>query len=226
MTQPRGKYALLRTVSAAVALQIAACVSAWACDGQAGKVIFEDTFTDDSGGWDLTPPESSINPPDFLFTIDNKYVAMSALNLTFRTTDGDGDFCMEVILPKAIAPDNQPAAGIEFWATDYNNLMMALLWGDGSVQLFSRTGAPTWQTIFTVPSGPAFKSDPEAVNALRVVAKDGRITLYLNGTQIKAPIRAQVPDGNLRFGMLGQYQKPTDAPPAIRVKSFKVTAGE
>jgi len=29
--------------------------AAFACEGQVGQVIYEDTFTDDSGAWDFTP---------------------------------------------------------------------------------------------------------------------------------------------------------------------------
>ena len=38
----------------AMIAQVLACGGALACDGQVGKVIYEDTFTDDSGGWDMT----------------------------------------------------------------------------------------------------------------------------------------------------------------------------
>ena len=34
--------------------------TAMACPGQTGKVIFEDTFTDDSGGWQLGAPDTEI----------------------------------------------------------------------------------------------------------------------------------------------------------------------
>jgi hypothetical protein len=41
---------MLRMIGAAVILHVALCAQAWACEGQTGKVIFEDSFDDDSGG--------------------------------------------------------------------------------------------------------------------------------------------------------------------------------
>jgi hypothetical protein len=75
-----------------------------------------------------------------------------------------------------------------------------------------------------VNSTPGFKSDPDAVNALRVIVKEGRLTIMLNGSQVKV-IRAQVPTSPLRFGVYGEVAKTIDTPsPPIRIKSFKVTA--
>lgn len=112
--------ALLRTLGVAVALQITVCVPAWACDGQVGKVIFEDNFADNLGGWGDEAPTISIKPPELLIKLDK------------------------------------------------------------------------------------------------------------NGTQIRA-IRAQVPAGKLRSGIFGELldnSKAVDNSPPIRVKSFKLTAGE
>ncbi len=41
---------MLRILFGAAALALFVPV-VFACDGQTGKVIFEDNFTDDSGGW-------------------------------------------------------------------------------------------------------------------------------------------------------------------------------
>ncbi len=50
-----------------IVLQVLLCGSAIACEGQVGKVIYEDTFADDTGGWDFTPPAATVKPPDFVF---------------------------------------------------------------------------------------------------------------------------------------------------------------
>ena len=71
----------------------------------------------------------------------------------------------------------------------------------------------------------AAREAPTAVNTLRLIAKAGKLTMILNGTQLKV-IRAQVPDGALRFSVYGQIDKAAENVPPIRVKSFKVTAGE
>jgi hypothetical protein len=193
-----------------------------ACDGQIGKVIYEDTFTDDSGGWDFTTNVTAVKPPNFVFTLDSKYSSISTQVLTFHVTDGD--FCGEVILPKSIAPDNKYNFGIQFWAVDYANFWMVMLSSDGTLTLFSRANN-VWQTISSVNNAPAFKSEPDAVNVLRVTTIGGKISVYLNG-QLEKAIRSQSQEGSLRFGMYAQIDKGVDGATPILVKSYKVTSGQ
>jgi len=209
-------------VYTAIILQAFSCSGAIACDGQVGKAIYEDTFTDDSGGWDFTPPVTTVKPPNFVFALNSKFSNISSQVLTFHATDAD--YCAEATLPKSIAPDNKYGFGVEFWAADYNNYWMTMLSSDGTVSLFSRTNG-LWQTIATIPYAPGVKSGPDAVNALRVTTSGGKISVYLNSQLVKA-IRAQVPDGKLRFGLYGQIDKPVDDEAPILVKSYKVTSGQ
>lgn len=214
---------MIRAVGFAIAmLQAFLCTAAVACDGQVGKVIFEDTFTDDSGGWDFTPPVATVKPPDFIFALNSKNSTISSLNLTFRANDAD--YCVEATLPKSFAPDNKYGFGLLFWAVDYSNYWMAMLSSDGSFSLYSRTNG-NWQTIATIPNAPGLKAEPDAVNALRVTTIGGKISVYLNGQLVKA-IRAQIPEGSLRFGMYSQIDKGVDGAAPIPVKSFKVTSGQ
>jgi hypothetical protein len=216
---------MLRTLSAVAALQFLALTSAWACSGQVGAVIFQDSFTDDSGGWDQGPPQSVIKPPAFVFTLDAQNGGTAAQNLTFNATDGD--YCMDVALPPPIAADNQFYAGIEFWAADYNDVMNAEVSSAGNISV-SRKVAGKWTVISTVNNVPAFKSGANAVNSLRITALAGVITVYLNGTQVKL-LRAQEPaNSSLRFGIIVEMDKTVasgTAPPVL-VKSYSVTAGK
>ena len=58
------------------AMALALCTpAAFACDGQTGKVIFEDKFTDDTGGW--------------LFGVSNVLVLQApGATLTLSASDG------------------------------------------------------------------------------------------------------------------------------------------
>ena len=197
--------------------------AAYACEGQVGPVIYEDTFADDSGAWDFTPNAATVKPPNFVFSLDTKFSNINSQVLTFHMPK-DGDYCAEVMLPKSIAPDNRYSIGVVFWATDYANFFMAMLTSDGTITLFSKANN-VWQTILSIASSPAFKPEPDAVNALRVTTIGGKISIYLNGQLAKA-IRAQSPDGNLRFGMYGQVDKGVDGSAPILVKSYKVTSGQ
>jgi hypothetical protein len=206
----------------AMIVQVLTGGAAFACDGQVGKVIYEDTFTDDSGGWDITAGVTAIKPPNFVITFDSKNAGVGSEVLTFHATEAD--FCSEFALPKSIAPDNKFGFGIIFWGPDYSSYWMAMLSSDGSVGLYSRANN-TWQTVVNVPNAPGFKGDADAINALRVTTIGGKISLYLNGQPVKA-IRAQIPDGALKFGVHAQVDKGADGIAPIVVKSFKVTSGQ
>ena len=210
------------TVYVIALLQVILCGSAVACEGQVGKIIFEDTFQDDTGGWDLTPPIATVNPPNFVSTLNSKTSSIASQNLTFHATDAD--YCAEVILPKSFAPDNTYGFGVQFWAVDYNNFWLAMLSSNGSIGLYTRLNG-VWQNIAMVPNPPGLKPEPDAVNALRVTTVGGKISVYLNGQLVKA-VRAQIPEGNLRFGMYSQMDKAADGAAPILVKSFKVTSGQ
>jgi hypothetical protein len=194
--------------------------SALACDGQVGKTIYEDTFADDSGGWDLTPPVSAIKPPNFVITFNANSSNISSQVLTFHAKEAD--FCVEGTVPKALPPDNNFGLGLEFWASDYKNLWMALLVSDGTVSLWTMTNS-AWNSIVKVPNAPGFKAD--GPNALRVTTLGGKIVVSLNGQPVKT-VRAQVPEGDFRFGIYGQLDKPADGATPILVTSYKVTSGQ
>ena len=90
---------------AAAILHIALGGVALACGAdQKGNTIFEDTFADDSGGWDLQM--ARIQPPNLIFSLGER--GKQALNLTFNATDGD--YCVDVLLPA----DTSAYAGLIF----------------------------------------------------------------------------------------------------------------
>jgi len=214
---------MLRTISVVTALQLLAWTPALACTGQIGAVIFQDSFKDDSGGWDETPPQATVVPPAFIFALDASTGSVSAHNLTFNATDGD--YCVDFILPPAIASNNQIYTGLEFWATDYNNFMMVQVGSDGSVSL-NKMSSGNWSTVADVASGTGFQSGANATNTLRVTVLSGTITIYLNGTQVKA-VRAQEPTNPaLEFGMYAQDDTAVANAPKIKITNYSVTAGK
>jgi len=195
-----------------------------ACPGQTGKIIFEDNFADDSGGWSLEAPWSEIKNDSLILHPappgkDDKET--DTINRTFSA--GDGDYCEEFVLPKA-PPDNIVWAGVLFWRTDKDHQYYFSVDTNGDVSL-ERQAEGDWIEIYSNSKHPAVKLEPNAVNALRVVAKDGELTLFINGSQVKV-IRVQKPAGELTFGLGSSVDKATDADPAVQIKSFKVTAGE
>ena len=217
---------MLRILFAAATAFALCAPAAFACEGQTGKVIFEDKFTDDSGGWALAAPDTEIKNGSLFLRpnargVDQKTTSSIAINVTFPT--GDGDYCMEVVLPKQVAPDNNVGAGLQFWISDGSRFSFSI-WTDKSTWLNKLSGVEA-NRIFYEKQNAAIKLEPNAVNVLRVVAKENRLTLFINGSQVKV-IRALMPTGELHFGVSSAVQKTSDANPVVEIKSFKLTTGE
>lgn len=212
---------MYRTILIAAAIQAFLGYGAMACDGQAGDVVFEDSFPDDSGGWDLYADTVKVTPPNLDVVLSSATTWTSSQNLTFNATDAD--YCTDVILPKPPEADVLSQAGIEFWATDYNNYYLAEMQSDGLFGLYRRQNG-NWQTVAEVPKSPAVKTDAGAVNSLRVIAKGGKIQIMVNGTSVKT-VRAQVPTGTLRFGIYAGLSKAPGQAQTVAFKQYKVTTG-
>jgi hypothetical protein len=221
---------MLRIIAAVAVLQLMAWSPAWAQQvcagqpgGQPGTSIFKTTFADDSDGWDESPPMAVVKPPVFVFALDATTTGTSANNLTFNATDGD--YCMDVVLPPSIAPNNLMYAGINFWAAvDYSSMLNVELASNGAV-LLEKYAAKKWSAIFNVPNAPGFNSAANAVNTLRLTSLAGTLTVYLNGNLVKA-VRTQQPTGVSFFGMSANDDIAVANAPAIKIQSFSVTTGK
>ena len=198
--------------------------TAMACPSQTGKVIFEDTFTDDSGGWQLGAPDSEIKDGSLWLRPNPRGMTEKGRNInstvrTFAATDGD--YCLEFIVPKPVAADNDFMTGLVFWQSSSTDEYLWAVYTDGTTQL-NKLAANKWTRIFSDNTG---KLEPGSTASLRVIAKDGKLTLFVGSKQVKV-IRAQTPTGELTFGVLAEVEKLSDANPVLQVKSFKVTTGE
>jgi hypothetical protein len=198
--------------------------TAMACPGQTGKVIFEDTFSDDSGGWQLGAPDSEIKDGSLWLRPNPRGMTEKGRNInsTVRTFSAtDGDYCVEFIVPKPVAADNDFMTGLVFWQSSSTDEYLWAVYTDGTTQL-NKLAANKWTRIFSDNTG---KLEPGSTASLRVIAKDGKLTLFVGSKQVKV-IRAQTPTGDLTFGVLAEVEKLSDANPVLQVKSFKVTTGE
>ncbi|MGD0635584.1 MAG: hypothetical protein ABSA13_15145 [Beijerinckiaceae bacterium] len=195
-----------------------AIARAASCDDQKGKLIFEDTFTDDSGGWE-SDSNSKVSGGTYVIHLDPKHGNWSELNGTFNASEAD--YCMEVVVPKSIAADNSVIAGLLFWGTDYDNFFDVQILSDGRVQIFKKA-ATKWAMIGEV-TNPSMKLDPGSVAVIRVLAAGNLIAPSVNGIDLKK-VRAPMPSGPLRFGVYAETTKDTPASGAdITVKRIRVT---
>ena len=214
----------MRLLFSALTVLVLLNATAMACPGQTGKVIFEDTFSDDSGGWQLGAPDSEIKDGSLWLRPNPRGMTEKGRNInsTVRTFSAtDGDYCVEFIVPKPVAADNDFMTGLVFWQSSSTDEYLWAVYTDGTTQL-NKLAANKWTRIFSDNTG---KLEPGSTASLRVIAKDGKLTLFVGSKQVKI-IRAQTPTGELTFGVLAEVEKLSDANPVLQVKSFKVTTGE
>jgi hypothetical protein len=191
------------------------------CEGQKGKVIFEDDFTDESGGW-AADRGASFGKSGLTLHIQDPTNFWSFWNNTFAATEGD--FCVEAVLPAAITADNGTRTGLSFLLNDVNSFYLLMIGSDDAIQLFRREGG-NWVKLGDL-SDTKIKPEPGSVVALRVVVKANLITASVNGVELKK-LRLQMPAGNLKFGVYVEYDKPVPTPGVtFQFKRYKVTAGE
>jgi hypothetical protein len=214
----------MRLLFSALTVLCLLSATAMACPGQTGKVIFEDTFTDDSGGWQLGAPDTEVKDGALWLRPNPRGLTEKGRNIassvrTFSATDGD--YCMEFVVPKPVAPDNDMLVGLLFWQASASDEYMWAQYTDGTT-LLNKLAANKWTKIFQDSAG---KLEPGTVASLRVVVKEGKLTMFVGSKQVKV-IRAQTPTGDLAFGVLAEVEKLSDANPVVQIKSFKVTTGE
>jgi hypothetical protein len=219
----------VRRICAALISFLVLPATAMACPGQVGKVIFEDNFADDSGGWGGLGASSEVEIKDGTLLlhpnsrgVNEKNTGAMATNLMFHA--GDGDYCTEFVFPKQPAPDNPVSAALMFWRTGPQDKFVFSITTGKSAFLYKMVDG-NWNTVSENADVAAVNVEPDAVNSVRVLAKDGKLTLFVNGSQIKV-IRAPPPTSALGFGVFASVNKATDGNPTVRFKSFKVTEGE
>jgi hypothetical protein len=195
-------------------------VTAFGCEGQTDKVIFEDNFTDDSGGW-VFGKYIVLKAPGATTTLEagDKAIGRVILNQTFTATTGD--FCIEGSLPEVAAKTN-PGIGVAFWGRDISNFWAAVAYADGRVMLF-KCVSNVISIIFDVTTNNRLMAGNTDVNSVRVVVKKGTITVVVNGQKVKS-VRAQAPTNELKFGIDVETTNPSATPITFTMRSYKVTA--
>jgi hypothetical protein len=208
--------ALLFTLGATAASRAATC------DGQKSAVIYEDSFTDDSGGWE-NDPNAKFGASGLTFHLDAKWGFWTFLNTTFNASDGD--YCAEVTVPKPAGADNVTTTGLVFWAVDFDNFYMWAVDSSGTSGLFRKSNGK-WATVAGGLTAPKTPAAPGSVAALRVQAAGNLIVVSVNGIELKK-VRAPTPAGDLRFGFYFDVSpKNLASGTDYDVKRLKVTDGK
>jgi carboxyl-terminal processing protease len=177
------------------------------CEGK--TVIFEDDFSDESGGWSLAPPNVSIENSSLVIESPLKQNKKS-LNITY--TVNEADICADVIFPN---PTTDVAAGLMVWAPDYENFYSLQIQPNGRVSIW-RYQNGKWLALRAPEPERSVERGKEQVNHLRVTATDKSLTFIVNQTKIRQ-IKGRAPGSDWHFGVYGQDGK-------VVFRHFKVTS--
>jgi hypothetical protein len=199
-------------------LLIGALIGLWApaahaCEGQKGKVLY-----DNSGGSPLyqgfvvkaTGAETSGIQPGHFFN--------------------QADYCLEVVFPPNDVPPNDPvamaySASVRFLSSaDSTEFYLADLTNSGVVSLYHGSSPANVVKLWSADQKSTANLAKGSSNAIEAVVKGSTISVLLNGKLVKT-IRAQIPNGDLRFGF--DLEVGRAAPPGVfTIKSIKVTEAQ
>lgn len=95
------------------------------------------------------------------------------------------------------------AGGIIFWATDFGNFYSFIFDASGRFHVGRYTAGKRWLSSVDWQSSDAIKKGEGETNELRVVTKEHRATLYINGVEVSS-FKGQHPDGGQTVGLIGE----------------------
>jgi len=208
-----GKFLLSAGLAVVFAANPAWQVAAAACEGE--KVIFEDKFADDAGGW---PLRDTVEVRDGAFVIKLPPDDMqSNLNVTF--TVKDADICSEAVWPDG--EETMLGAGLLFWGEDNRTYFQFGILNNGKFWIARKQDGKWLGTIAANVDSAAINQEPGASNMLRVKTDGNNVSFFINGTKVRE-LRGQAPKGDWRFGLSGDnFDKEKEA--TVVFKTVKVT---
>ncbi len=212
---------MLRTWGVLLIFLLSTAASHALCSGQGSeqRVIFEDRFTDASGGWDKSPA-IRIGGGEMAITLGTQTSTYLVLNRT--TPLRAGDFCIQFTLPDP-EPQNGSSASLVFWAKDGNNLHSVDFWSNGNLS-FGENAGGRWTVIYSIDDPGRARTGPEQVFEVRVLVDVGRVRTWMNGTLMRS-VDMPPPNANLDFGVFVEMDKQPATEKVFRIRYFNILQG-
>src|SRR5208283_5127619 len=114
--------------------------------------------------------------------------------------------CSEIISPPDVKnPEGVAGGGIIFWATDYQNYYLALIYTNESYGIWRRVPGK-WISVVPRTKSDSIRLGPNAINELKVTTGTNAATLTINGTKI-IDFRGQTPNRGWMTGLYGQSEE-------------------
>ena len=170
----------------AIAGLLGSAAHARACEG--GKVLFEDTFRNDGGGWS-DKKAVSVGDGELTFTLPADDM-QSNLNVMFNVEDAD--VCAEAVWPYGAAQDENPqilGAGILFWGEDNRSYYQFGILNNGRYWIARKKDGAWVGTIAANIDSPAINTAPVRASEARTMLPMPRSARSVNARTVAAAIR-------------------------------------
>jgi hypothetical protein len=182
----KSKVAALMMAMAVVVLAVTASL--------AGKVLFEDKFTSLDPSWGAPGPIMDVKDGKLIITPE-KNTSQTILNqANVFPNDLEGSFAMTFV--KAPAPTW--GSGLVFWAKDYNEYYAVLVNAEGWFAV-QRYVAGRYLLPVAWRESDVIKKGEGAENQFKVVTKDNKATIFINGKEVIS-LSGQPPQGGALVG--------------------------
>jgi hypothetical protein len=169
------------------------------CDENASLAFFDDFKSVDSldPGWGSLTPAFTLKEGALNVTPERDHAA--AL-IYFPLVFSSATVCLETRSPPQIDnPGNAGAAGIIFWALDYDNYYIAGLSPDGTYAVWRKIGGDAVPVVSKTKAG-MINQGPDAVNRMKIAIQPNNATLSINGS-VAVVFRGQPSAGGTAFGL-------------------------
>jgi hypothetical protein len=203
----------LGSAATAIAFSLLFVASPAAADCNSDTALFADDFEFMDISWG--------DPDNNFFVEDGALVVKGGRQqVNFQTKNEGANFCADVTIVEAPAPDNSPA-GLIFWWQDWDNYYYLYYWVDGTLDV-RRVVKGKENTLFETNT-LALKKGLRQTNHIELDLKPKDATILINGTEVKRFKGVQPKDG----GVVGvTTNSPDDKPGKFTFDNFIVSPAE
>lgn len=187
------------------------------CGPAIGKVLVDDVFTDNLNGWD-EDKAAVFGKPHLALELTGSDTDWNYTTSSFDARNAD--YCLELTVPRSPTADNLTDAGLVFDFVGEDDKFQMLVYSDGSA-LLERESGGRYSTLYEAEKlVPPLV--PGAAVVLRAMVKDGLITAFIDGVQVKQ-VRAKMSDAPRSFGVYAERHKAVPAATPITFDRLRVT---
>ncbi len=150
------------------------------CKREDGPAFYDD-FKSPDRGWGQTGPTYYFNDNQMVLkSKENAAEQRIYLPLLFKHATICSEFTSPAELKKV---DGTASAGIAFWASDYQNYYIAVVYTDGTYASYRKI-AGSWSTVVPRAKAASIRSGTNVVNQMKIATGENVASMFVNGVKV------------------------------------------